>query len=82
MPIAVPIRHQREAIVEWFKLKFPGEEKPEEIVKNKLTLGDVCKVVSKNPARQPELLDSMAQPITLLSKRFMATKIKEEHSTY
>ena len=53
-------------------------EKFEQIIKNKLTLADIRKEVSKNPALQPELMDSMAQPITLLSRRFMAMKIKEE----
>ena len=50
----------------------------EGMVKNKLTLSDIRKGVLRQPTLKEELMDSMAQPITYLSKRFMSMKIKEE----
>ena len=53
-------------------------EEFEKMISNKLTLGDICKVIARNPTLVPELLDSMAQPITHFSRRFMSMKIKED----
>lgn len=50
----------------------------EKLIANKSTLAEVHDVITKNPSLKHELLDSMFQPIVLLSKRFMALKIKEE----
>ena len=56
------------------------KEMPEEFEKlivNKSTLAEVRDVFTKNPSLEHELLDSMSHPIVLLTKRFMALKIKE-----
>ena len=53
-------------------------EEFEKMLHNKLTLGDIRKVTAINPALVPELVDSMAQPIKDLSRRFMSMKIKED----
>ena len=47
-------------------------EEFEKMISNKLTLRDIRKVIARNPALVPELLDLMAQPITHLSRRFMS----------
>ena len=52
-------------------------EEFEKMISNKLTLGDIRKVIARNPALVPELLDSMAQPITHLSRRLMSMKLRK-----
>ena len=53
-------------------------EEFEKMVANKLTLTDLRREVTRNPSLQPQLMDSMAQPIVQLSQRFVAMKIKED----
>ena len=53
-------------------------EEFEKAVANKNTLADIREVINKTPHLKAQLLDSTAQPIVLLSLRFMAMKIKED----
>ena len=55
-------------------------EEFENTVANKNSLTKICETIKKNTSSRLEaqLLDSMAQPIVLLSQRFMAMKIKED----